>query len=137
SLFGLISQVQAEDLVKMRDIYVSRLRVPAIVVGAVIGIYLLLSRVILPRRLKKEELFLARSVGRYAVFFLAVVVIAFGSIDDLRLLATTVGVASAGIVIALQDVATAIFGWCAIMLGRQFRIGDRLEVDGVRGDVLD
>ena len=37
-----------------------------------------------------------------------VVVIAFGSIEDLRVLATTVGVASAGIVIALQDVATSM-----------------------------
>lgn len=136
-LFALIAQVQAEQYGAMRDVYLARLRMPITVVAVVFGIYLLLSRAVLPRRLKKEELFLARSVGRYAVVFLSIVVIAFGSIDDLRLLATTVGVASAGIVIALQDVATSIFGWCAIVLGRKFRIGDRLEIDGVRGDVLD
>jgi small-conductance mechanosensitive channel len=136
-LLALALQVQAEDLAAARNLYVARLRTPAIVVAALIVFYLLLSRVILPRRLKKEELFLARRIGGYGVIFLTLVVIAFGSIDDLRLLATTVGVASAGIVIALQDVATSMCGWCAIMLGRKFKIGDRLEIDGVRGDVLD
>ncbi len=136
-LLNLETQVETADLATTRDLYLARLRTPAIIVAVVVLIYTLVSRIVLPRRLRKEELFLARRVGRYAVCFLALVVIAFGSIDDLRLLATTVGVASAGIVIALQDVATSMCGWGAIMLGRKFRIGDRLEIDGVRGDVLD
>lgn len=97
----------------------------------------MLSRVVFPLRYKNEELFLARRVSFYGAIFLGLVIVAFGSIDDLRLLATTVGVASAGVVIALQDVMTSMFGWCVIMLGRKFTLGDRLEIDGARGDVLD
>jgi small-conductance mechanosensitive channel len=51
--------------------------------------------------------------------------------------ATTLGLVSAAIVISVQDVFAAFFGWFAIMLGRKFTVGDRLEIEGVRGDVLD
>jgi small-conductance mechanosensitive channel len=136
-LLGLAAKVRDDDFAAMRGAYLERLRAPALAVAAVLAVYLLLSRIVFPLRYKKEELFLARRLGRYATIFLAVLIITFTSIDDLRLLATTLGVASAGLVIALQDVATSVFGWCVIMMGRKFTIGDRLEIDGARGDVLD
>ena len=136
-LLTIAARVREDDLAAMKSVYLEQLRMPAIAVTALIAVYLILSRLVLPWRYKKEELFLARRIGHYAVTFLIVVTIAIASIDDLRLLATTIGVASAGVVIALQDVATSLFGWCMIMLGRKFTIGDRLEIDGARGDVLD
>ena len=136
-MLALAARVRADELVTMRAVYLARLRVPALAIASLLLIYLGLSRVVFPRRYKKEFLFLARRVGRYLVVFLALVIIAIASIDDVRLLATTLGVASAGVVIALQDVATSLFGWCVIMSGGKFTIGDRLEIDGARGDVLD
>ena len=136
-LLGLAARLRTEDLAAMRHVYFERLRVPTGAIAALMLIYLGLSRVVFPRRYKKEMLFLARRVGRYVVVFLGFVVIAVAAIDDVRLLATTLGVASAGVVIALQDVATSLFGWCVIMSSGKFTIGDRLEIDGARGDVLD
>jgi small-conductance mechanosensitive channel len=136
-LLSLAARVRADNFSAMQAAYVARLRIPGVIILVLIAHYIVLSRWVLPRRCKKEELFLARRVARYGTVFLAVVVIAFDSINDLRLLATTLGVASAGVVIALQDVATALFGWFTILLGRKFTVGDRLEIDGVRGDVLD
>jgi small-conductance mechanosensitive channel len=136
-MLTLAGLVRNEDLGAMRGAYGERLRLPAVAIGVLVAAYLVLSALVFPRRYKKEMLFLARRVGRYLLVFLCLVVVAIASIDDLRLLATTLGVASAGVVIALQDVATSIFGWCVIMSGGKFTIGDRLEIDGARGDVLD
>jgi small-conductance mechanosensitive channel len=136
-MLGLAARVRSDDFAAIRRSYLEKLRTPALVVAIVLGFYFVLSRMVLPMRYKKEELFLARRVTFYGTGFLALVVAAFASIDDLKLLATTVGVASAGVVIALQDVATSVCGWCVIMLGRKFTVGDRLEIEGVRGDVLD
>ena len=137
SLLTVAAKVRADDVTAMRAGYVSRLRVPGSIIAVLAGLYFFLSHVVIPRRCRKEEWFLARRVARYLGIFLAGVVIAFDSIEDLRLLATTLGVAGAGVVIALQDVATALFGWCTIVLGRKFTVGDRIEIDGARGDVLD
>ena len=136
-LLTIAGRVRSDDSSAMQSAYLEQLRTPALAIALLIAVYLALSRLVLPWRYKKEELFLARRLGHYAVTFLVILIIAIASIDDLRLLATTIGVASAGVVIALQDVATSLFGWCMIMLGRKFTIGDRLEIDGARGDVLD
>lgn len=136
-LLAAAARVLNDDFATMRAAYLARQRTPTVIIAGLIAIYLLLSRLVMPLRYKKEELFLARRLGRYTVAFLAVVIVALNSIADLRVLATTLGVASAGLVIALQDVATSLFGWFTILLGRKFTVGDRLEIDGARGDVLD
>jgi len=47
------------------------------------------------------------------------------------------GVAGAGIAFALQEVIASIAGWVAVALGNFYRIGDRVQLGGIRGDVID
>ena len=47
------------------------------------------------------------------------------------------GILSAGIAIALQDLLKSIAGGIIIFVSRPFRAGDRIEVEGITGDVLD
>jgi small-conductance mechanosensitive channel len=47
------------------------------------------------------------------------------------------GLAAAGVAFAMQEVIGAIAGWFNILSGRIFRVGDRIEMGGVRGDVID
>jgi small-conductance mechanosensitive channel len=136
-LVELERRVATEQAREMQSAYLQLLYGPATAAVVIILFYIFISRVLLPRRYKKEELFMARRLGRYGVALLVAVVAAFYLIDDLTLLATTLGLVSAAVVISLQDMCAAFFGWFAIMLGRKFTIGDRLEIDGVRGDVLD
>jgi len=136
-LSGLEQGFALEQARETQVAYLQLLSGPAVAALAIILIYTFISRVLLPRRYKREELFLARRLGRYAVALVVAMVLAFYLIDDLTLLATTLGLVSAAVVISLQDMCAAFFGWFAIMLGRKFTIGDRLEIDGVRGDVLD
>ena len=51
--------------------------------------------------------------------------------------ATFFGIFAAGIAIALQDLIINIAGWLFIMWRRPFDVGDRIEVAGNAGDVID
>ncbi len=51
--------------------------------------------------------------------------------------ATFLGLLSAGVAIALADVLKNLAGWVYILARRPFRVGDRIEVSGVSGDVID
>lgn len=57
--------------------------------------------------------------------------------NQLSSLAVTLGVAGAGIAFALQEVIVSIAGWIAISFGHYFRIGDRIEINNVKGDVIE
>lgn len=52
-------------------------------------------------------------------------------------LATFIGIFSAALAIVMKDVILNIAGWIYIILKSPFRVGDRIEIDGVAGDVID
>jgi small-conductance mechanosensitive channel len=47
------------------------------------------------------------------------------------------GVAGAGIAFALQEVIASIAGWAAISVGGFYSVGDRVQLGGIVGDVID
>lgn len=57
--------------------------------------------------------------------------------DQLRHLAVAFGVIGGGIAFALQEVIASLGGWVAITLGRYYRLGDRIMINGLLGDVID
>lgn len=57
--------------------------------------------------------------------------------DRLGGLTVAIGVASAGIAFALQEVIASIAGWIAISFGGFYSPGDRVQLGGIRGDVID
>lgn len=50
---------------------------------------------------------------------------------------TYIGFLTAALAIALSDVVKNLAGWVYIVLRRPFRLGDRIELAGHRGDVID
>nr|WP_300003900.1 mechanosensitive ion channel family protein [Tissierella sp.] len=52
-------------------------------------------------------------------------------------LATFIGLFSAALAIVMKDVILNIAGWAYIILKSPFRVGDRIEIDGIAGDVID
>lgn len=50
---------------------------------------------------------------------------------------TYLGILSAGIAIALASVLENLAGWVFIIVRRPFRVGDRVEIQGRAGDVVD
>jgi small-conductance mechanosensitive channel len=47
-----------------------------------------------------------------------------------------IALVTAGIAVALQKVITSFAGWFLIVTGRLFKVGDRITIGGVRGDVV-
>ena len=56
---------------------------------------------------------------------------------DTQSLVVAVGVFSAGVVIALQDVIKNFAGGVLILTGNLYQVGDRIEIGGETGDVMD
>lgn len=56
---------------------------------------------------------------------------------DLGGLTVALGVAGAGIAFALQEVIASVAGWLALMFGNFYRTGDRIQLGGIKGDVID
>jgi small-conductance mechanosensitive channel len=57
--------------------------------------------------------------------------------NQLHSITVALGVASAGIAFALQEVIVSIAGWMAISFGRFYKIGDRIQLSDTVGDVID
>ncbi len=47
------------------------------------------------------------------------------------------GLIAAGVAVALQGVISSVAGWFNIISGGIFKVGDRVQLGGVRGDVID
>ncbi len=57
--------------------------------------------------------------------------------DKLGGLTVAFGVAGAGVAFALQEVIASIAGWVAVSFGGFYRVGDRVQLGGIKGDVID
>jgi small-conductance mechanosensitive channel len=78
-----------------------------------------------------------RRVVRYTTLVVAVFAVAL----EWRVFAghavLLVGLLSAGLAFSLQELVGAMAGWFNIVLGRLYRVGDRVQLAGVHGDVID
>lgn len=57
--------------------------------------------------------------------------------DRLGGLTVAFGVAGAGVAFALQEVIASVAGWLTVVVGGFYRVGDRIQLAGIRGDVID
>jgi small-conductance mechanosensitive channel len=58
-------------------------------------------------------------------------------VESFRGLSTFLGLATAGLAIALKDLVTGLVGWVFIIWRRPFTIGDRVQIGDFQGDVVD
>ena len=72
----------------------------------------------------------------YVSYVLAFLLIGRIWIESFESLATVVGLISAGLAVALKDPLLNIAGWVFIVWRKPFEIGDRVEVNERRGDVV-
>ena len=79
-------------------------------------------------------------IRRSLTFFgyLAVVLLIIGIFSNqMNNITVALGVAGAGIAFALQEVIVSIAGWIALSFGQFYTIGDRVQLGGIKGDVID
>lgn len=74
------------------------------------------------------------TIGGYIV---ALVLLSVVYSDKLSGLTVMFGVLGAGIAFALQEVIVSVAGWIALSFGRLYDVGDRVQLGGIKGDVID
>ncbi len=78
-----------------------------------------------------------RKAVRYAVFVVGAIAVAVLWRPFAGRIGVVLGLTAAGVAFAMQEVIGAVAGWFNILSGRIFSVGDRIEMGGVRGDVID
>ena len=73
----------------------------------------------------------------YVALGLGVILVGRTWFVGIQALATFLGLLSAGLAIALKDPVTNLAGWIFILWRRPFEVGDRVEIGGHKGDVID
>lgn len=96
-----------------------------------------LQKTLFTRIKENENRYRAHKLGNYVGFFLTVLIIAFGFSVKFGNLSVAFGVAGAGIAFALQEVIASFAGWLAIIFGGFYKTGDRVQLGGIKGDVMD
>lgn len=89
------------------------------------------------RQTDRNRLHHLRVVATIAVQLIGVLLIlliVFGAPDQIS---TMIGLATAGLTVALKDFIIAFFGWFALMGRNGIRVGDWVEIEGVSGEVID
>lgn len=120
----------------IRDAPWTWVAVVALLVVAVFA-YRLLARRVASRVADPETRHRHRKRARYAIAstVLAILVVLF--FEQLRGLGTFLGFIGAGLAIALREYLASFLAWFYILAQRNLGLGSRIEVGGVRGDVID
>jgi small-conductance mechanosensitive channel len=120
---------------------VMALLVHVVTIAAALGLLLVLSEVwrrftfryVQDVRRRRQFLILRR----FVIGFLMSVVIILGFVSEFSSLATFAGFATAGIAVALQAVLLSMAAYFFLIGRYGVRVGDRISVSGVTGDVID
>ncbi len=79
----------------------------------------------------------AKKLSAFAGYLLVIVLALIIYSNKLGGFTVALGVAGAGIAFALQEVIASVAGWMAVMFGGFFKTGDRVQLGGIKGDVID
>jgi len=79
----------------------------------------------------------AKKLSSFIGYLLTIILLIVVLSDKLAGLTVALGVAGAGIAFALQEVIASFAGWLAILFGGFYKTGDRVQLGGVKGDVMD
>jgi small-conductance mechanosensitive channel len=113
-------------------------RILIIVIGFIFILILIqIIKKSLSKRIKSENWYKTKKIINAAAYVLFIFLVLIVYNDRLGGITVALGVAGAGIAFALQEVITSVAGWIAIMVGDFYKPGDRVQVGGIKGDVID
>jgi uncharacterized membrane protein len=116
---------------------VLRLGGVVLVVGAIFVIGTAVRRTVRRNVQDPERRRLILVTQRIGLWFIIVIVVAFAFASDLSSLATFFGLVTAGVAVALQSVILSAVAYFVLVGRLGIRIGDRVQISGVTGDVID
>lgn len=127
----------AEFVAWIQQPWVQRVAVAVAATGSLLLARYLIRRSIGRRVTDNSTQYRARKLvdfGAWVAFALLMGIVFNAQLSGLTV---ALGVAGAGIAFALQEVIVSVAGWLAIMLAGFFKVGDRVQLGGIKGDVID
>jgi small-conductance mechanosensitive channel len=114
-------------------------RVLTIVIGFIIIWFLvkLIQKKLFNKINDIDNRYKAKKIGSFVGYFFTIILIGITFSDKLGGFTVALGVAGAGIAFALQEVIASFAGWLTIMFGGFYKTGDRVQLGGIKGDVMD
>lgn len=119
------------------DPLVGKLVFATLGVLAIYGVRRLVRRSLLRRVDDNNARYRTRKLVELGTYVALALFVATVFSDKLGGFTVAFGVAGAGIAFALQEVIASVAGWIAITFGNFYKIGDRVMLGGIRGDVID
>jgi small-conductance mechanosensitive channel len=86
---------------------------------------------------EKKRLLTLRAVLRFAVQAVGLLMVVFVIFGAPNQMPTVLGLAGAGLTVALKDFIVGFFGWFVLMGRNGIRVGDWVEINGVVGEVTE
>ncbi len=85
----------------------------------------------------KDNRYHTKKIISFLGYFFSAILIAFIYSDKLGKFTVILGVTGLGIAVALQEIIASIAGWFVIVFGGHFHTGDRVQLAGIKGDIID
>lgn len=112
-----------------------------LIIGGVILVIILLTSLVkklIPKYVENTDArYKSRKFVNFFSYALVVLAILITFSNQLTGLTVFIGVAGAGIAFALQEVIASIAGFIVIHTSNFYKVGDRVLLGGIRGDVID
>ncbi len=114
-------------------------KIATILIGlVVIGILIkLLKRTVGNYITDSDTRYKTKKFINFFVYLLVAILLAVIFSEKLGGFTVALGVAGAGIAFALQEVIASVAGWLAILFAGFYKTGDRIQLGGIKGDVID
>lgn len=113
------------------------------IVGLCIGIAIIwtiiktLQRKFFSKIKDNDNRYKARKFTGFLGYLLTIILVIIVFSNRLGNITVALGVAGAGIAFALQEVIASFAGWLAVLFGGFYKPGDRVQLGGIKGDVMD
>jgi len=129
-----------ENTLPLRDIEMQQILAYAPV--AVLAVLLILAiyglRSLVTRSVsEKRQRYRIRKAVTYTGAVLVILLLFSAASSRLAQLSIVIGAVAAAAVFALQEVIASLAGWIALSFGGFYKPGDRVELGGIKGDVID
>ena len=116
---------------------VDRIIIISLAIVIIFILVYLVKRMIVKHIQDIDKRYHARKVSNILGYVLLFLVGIFLYSDKLGNIGVAMGLAGAGIAFALSEVITSFAGWISIMFTNQIRVGERVKIGDLKGDIID
>lgn len=117
--------------------WIKRLTISLFLVVVIFAVGKIISKVITTRIQNEGDQYNLLRITRFLSIVLSVIVVASFLFQNLYTAAATVGLISLVLGFALQAPITSFIAWIYLVFRRSYLVGDRIQINGLRGDVVE